>query len=251
MCVWGGGRSAAEGTGAAVPTLEEHPSTWYRASEEDFLAYVGKAPGFWPVDKPAGVTSRAVVDAVWKHVGGAKAGHTGTLDPFATGVLVVAVGRALKFIRYAEEWTKEYEGTVLFGLSTDTWDATGRAIRRQEAPDVERERVESVLSEMKGYVDQPTPPVSAARYGGRRLYELAREGEFHMPKRRVRIDSMSILRFYPPRLDLRVECGRGTYIRSIAWVLGEAVGCGAVLERLRRLREGPFALRHCLPVPIA
>ena len=234
-----------------MPTLEDHPSTWYRAREEDFLACVGKVPGFWPVDKPAGMTSRAVVDTVRKHVGGVKAGHTGTLDPFATGVLVVAVGKALKFVRFAEEWTKEYEGTVLFGLSTDTWDATGKVMRRQEAPDLERERIEAVLSGMKGYVEQPTPPVSAAKYGGRRLYKLAREGEFHMLKRRVHIDSVSVLRFHPPRLDIRVECGRGTYIRSIAWALGEALHCGAVLECLRRLREGPFALRHCLSVPFA
>lgn len=232
-----------------MPSIEDHPSTWYRASDEDFLAYSGKVPGFWPVDKPAGMTSRRAVDAVRKHLGVHKAGHTGTLDPPATGVLVVAVEKALKVVRYAETWSKTYEGTVLFGLRTDTWDTSGKVLEEQDASGLSRGEIEEFLNGMRGYVEQATPPVSAVRHGGKRLYELARKGEYHSPMRRVRIDAVEIIDFKPPRLDFRIECGRGTYVRSIAWALGERIGCGAVLESLRRTREGPFDASLCIAVP--
>lgn len=229
-------------------TLDLHPSCWHRAGDDDYRAHIGKAPGFWPLDKPAGVTSRQLVEALRRRLGVRKAGHSGALDPLATGVLLVAVERALKVLRYAEGWSKEYEGSIRLGIATDTWDTSGRVLLEREPPATSAAELEELLAGMCGYVWQPTPPVSAARYGGERLYELARRGEYHAPKRQVRIDSIRLLAYAPPLVHLRIQCGRGTYVRSIAWLLGEALGCGAALASLRRLREGPFRIEHCLPL---
>ncbi|MBN1807674.1 MAG: tRNA pseudouridine(55) synthase TruB [Planctomycetes bacterium] len=226
-------------------TLLDHPDKWYKAVPGDFIALRGSVPGFFPVDKPPGVTSRRVTDALRKKVGAGKAGHTGTLDPFATGVLVVAVDAALKVIKYSRDWDKVYEGTVLLGFHTDTYDMTGRILERSAVVDVSREAVEGALAGFVGEITQGTPPVSAARVGGRRLYEHARNNRRLSPPRVVTVHSLEITGWNPPRLKIRVRCGSGTYIRSIAHEMGQVLGTGAALEELKRVREGPFCIEDC------
>jgi tRNA pseudouridine55 synthase len=216
------------------------------AGYEDFLALKGKIPGFFPVDKPAGRTSRDVVDIVMQTLGVDKAGHTGTLDPFATGVLVIATGKASKVLKYTEDWDKEYEGTVLLGVETDTYDTTGNVVAEMGVPVLTEEIVSKALERFVGEIVQYTPPVSAAKVRGMRLYERARRGERLSPPRIVTIHSIEVMAFRLPRITLRVHCGRGTYVRSVAHELGLALGTVGALESLRRTREGPFEVKDCI-----
>jgi len=229
-----------------VPTLCDRPDAWYKAEDRDFLALLGRTPGFWPVDKPAGMTSNTASNAVRRAANARRAGHTGTLDPFATGVLVVALDEALRIVKYSERWDKEYEGTILLGVETDSYDISGKVVRERSAAGVCEDAVRETLGRFIGEIVQKTPPVSAARVRGKRLYERARSGERLAPPRIVTIHSIEVTHVELPRVDVRIRCGRGTYIRSVAHELGDTLGSGAVLESLRRTREGPFTLEHCL-----
>jgi tRNA pseudouridine55 synthase len=187
--------------------------------------------GLLIVDKPAGPTSHDVVARVRAALGGVRTGHTGTLDPLATGVLVLAIGNATRLCRYLES-TKEYLATVLLGVETDTLDVTGTVVRRSDA-----------CSTLEGEVEQTPPMFSAVRSNGTRLYHLARKGVSVARRRRtVSISAVEVLDYDPPRVRIRVACSAGTYVRVIASTLGEKLGCGACLEALTRTRAGPFTL---------
>lgn len=178
-----------------------------------------------------------------------KVGHTGTLDPSATGVLVLALGQATKFIPFLDESEKEYVVTLRLGVATDTHDADGRVVGTCEVPDLTREEIEEVCRRFEGEVLQRPPAFSAVHYRGRRSYELARMGEApDLPPRRVRIGRIEVLDFLPPKVWLKVVCSKGTYIRALARDMGEALGCGAHVEALVRTRSGPFGLEGAVPL---
>jgi tRNA pseudouridine55 synthase len=197
--------------------------------------------GILVVDKPGGMTSRAVVDQVARLVGRAKVGHAGTLDPLASGVLVVCVGSATRLVEDIQGLPKSYRTVVRLGARSDTLDADGQ-IEVADDPSVpSRDDVAAAVAPLVGDVDQMPPEYSALKIGGRRAYDLARAGRsFELAPRRVRIDQIEVLRYEWPHLELEIDCGSGTYIRSIARDLGEVLGCGGLVEVLVRTRIGPF-----------
>ncbi len=204
--------------------------------------------GLVVVDKPAGWTSHDVVARLRRIYGLRRVGHAGTLDPDATGVLLVGFGRATRLLRFLTETGKVYRGEVGFGVATDTLDAAGAETARDAMPALTREQLEAVLPRFLGTIAQIPPMVSAVKVDGRRLHERARQGEIvERAPRAVRIDRIEIEGFTTgdfPRAQLLVECGSGTYIRSLAADLGEAVGGCAHLAWLRRLRVGPFPVEE-------
>ncbi len=194
------------------------------------------------VDKPGGLTSRDVVNRVQGCLPrGTRIGHTGTLDPLATGVLVLCVGQATRLTEYVQDMDKVYHTMFRLGVRSDTDDADGTVQPVAEAPVPDRAAVEKALSEFVGDIEQIPPAYSAAKVSGRRAYDLARRGnEVALSSRRVHIDDITVLAYEYPRLEVEVRCGKGTYIRSLARDLGERLGCGAIVEMLRRTRVGPF-----------
>ena len=199
--------------------------------------------GLLVVDKPQGLTSRAVVDRAQRWFPrGTRVGHTGTLDPLATGVLVLCVGMATRLTEYVQEMAKTYRAAVLLGARSDTDDAEGTITSVPVAQPLELAAVKKVLAEFIGDVAQVPPAYSAAKVTGRRAYDLARHGEeVSLSVRPVRIDAIDVLAYAYPRLEIEVRCGKGTYIRSLARDLGERLGCGGLIESLRRTHVGPFA----------
>lgn len=193
------------------------------------------------VDKPAGMTSHDVVARVRRILGTRQVGHFGTLDPFATGVLPLGVGKATRFSRFYLKSRKAYEGTIRFGFSTDTYDATGQASSDAITPNLDRVTLEKVVREFTGRLMQTPPPFSAKRVQGTRAYELARR---HEPVRlapvEVDIYALEILGIDADRLRFAVECSGGTYVRSIAHDIGQKLGCGAHLAGLRRTAVAEF-----------
>lgn len=199
--------------------------------------------GFIVVDKPAGMTSHGVVAAVRRIVGQKKAGHTGTLDPFATGVLPVALGEGTKAIPFLDEGEKEYRAVMRLGVATDTQDYTGTVLREGNWQQVLAEDVKRVCSRFVGKIMQLPPMFSALKRDGVPLYRLARRGEVvEREPRQVDIMSLDILDIDLPLVTFEVRCSRGTYVRTLAHDIGEALGCGACLTELRRTRSGPFTL---------
>ena len=215
---------------------------------DDAAGQGGATDGLVVVDKPAGWTSHDVVARLRRIYGQRRVGHAGTLDPDATGVLLVGLGRATRLLRFLTETGKVYRGEVAFGVATDTLDAAGTETARQAMPEVTQEGLQAVLPRFVGTISQVPPMVSAIKVEGRRLHERARAGEIvERAPRTVRIDRIEIEAFTPgdwPRAQLLVECGSGTYIRSLAADLGEAAGGCAHLAWLRRLRVGPFPVEE-------
>lgn len=198
--------------------------------------------GFLVVDKPAGLTSHDVVARLRRAVGGGKVGHAGTLDPFATGVLVVCLGRATRLAEWATGTDKRYRAEIVLGVETDTYDLTGEVIATAPV-EAERAMVASALTSFVGTIDQRPPAFSAIQVGGRRLYDLARRGEaVEVTPRRVTIHRLDLIEWSPPRLTVDLTCSKGTYVRSLAHDLGAALGTGAHLTGLRRLASGDFTL---------
>ena len=204
--------------------------------------------GLVVVDKPAGWTSHDVVARLRRIYGLRRVGHAGTLDPDATGVLLVGLGRATRLLRFLTETGKVYRGEIAFGVATDTLDAAGTETARVPMPAVTAADLEAVLGRFLGSIAQIPPMVSAVKVDGRRLHERARAGEVvERAPRTVQIDRISVESFTPgefPRAQVVVECGSGTYIRSLAADLGEALGGCAHLAWLRRLRVGPFPVEE-------
>lgn len=203
---------------------------------------MSQAEGLVVVYKPGGVTSHDVVDGVRRILGTKKVGHAGTLDPMAQGVLVLGVGRATRLLRYLSGLDKEYEGTGVLGVETDTLDADGEVVRTADV-DVSRETLDKAMGALVGEIDQVPPAYSAVKVGGERLYKSARRGEaVEAEPRPVRVDAFELTRFEPPEFDFTVRCSTGTYVRSLVADVGAAVGPGAHLARLVRTRVGPFGL---------
>jgi tRNA pseudouridine55 synthase len=202
--------------------------------------------GFLNIAKPKGVTAHDVVNSARKILGIKQVGHAGTLDPLATGVLPLAVGKATRLLRFLSG-DKVYLAEIKLGLKTTTDDITGDAISQSEAMP-EKESVVELLRTFIGEQMQVPPIYSAIHLDGKRLYELARRGEApeEVPSRPVRIDSIEVVSFAAPLLTVRVSCSAGTYIRSIARDVGDKLGCGACLNNLVREQAGPFSLSHAM-----
>jgi len=199
------------------------------------------------VDKPKGPTSHDIVSAVRRFLKVKRVGHTGTLDPMATGVLVICLGEATKLAGYLTADDKAYETTVRLGIATDTHDAEGE-ITSERPVEVSEASVEAALATFRGQIAQVPPMYSALKKDGERLYKLAREGKVvEREPRTVQIHSLILTRFEPPELDLALVCGKGTYVRTIAHDLGELLGCGAHLSKLTRTRSGVFDLEKAVP----
>jgi len=200
--------------------------------------------GVLVVDKPAGVTSHDVVDQVRRLTGTRRVGHTGTLDPMATGVLGILLGPATRLAQFATAGEKQYWAILRLGQTTDSYDADGRIVD-EKSVDVDLEAIHSVLPRFRGAIAQLPPMVSAIRVNGKRLYEHARQGEqIQRTPRSVTIFRLAILDWVSPDLTFEVSCSAGTYVRSLAHDIGQALGCGGHLRALRRTASGPFKLEQ-------
>ncbi len=203
--------------------------------------------GFLVIDKPAGCSSHDIVNRVRRLLGTRKVGHTGTLDPFATGVLPIAVGEGTKAIPFLDEGEKQYQATVQLGLATDTLDITGMVLREAACSSVREAALLQAMASLTGDIEQIPPMFSAIKQGGQPLYKLARKGvEVERVARRVTIHHFALDVFEPPLARVTVRCSRGTYIRSLADDLGRLLGSGACLAELRRTMSGPFRLEQAL-----
>jgi tRNA pseudouridine55 synthase len=199
--------------------------------------------GLLVIDKPGGLTSHDVVQRVRKLLGTRRVGHGGTLDPDATGVLLVAVGRATRFFPYLSKADKTYEGTIRLGFATDTYDASGQAASAPCPVTAGRDDVVAAMKAFEGAILQTPPRFSAKKRGGTPVYKLARaDEEFTLAPSRVTVSRFSLVEYRPPDIAFSVACSAGTYIRSLAHDLGRNLGCGAHLASLRRTAVGPYTL---------
>jgi tRNA pseudouridine55 synthase len=199
------------------------------------------------VDKPEGPTSHDVVDRVRRAFGVRRVGHTGTLDPFATGVLPVCIGKATRLASILSAGAKAYEATIRLGFATSTDDRTGTPLGPPQPVAVTREAAEAVCSRFVGELDQVPPAYSAKRVGGERLYELARRGARAVPKPyRVTVFALELRRVGGETLEIGVRCSAGTYIRALARDIGEALASGGHLSALRRTWSAGFGLEHAV-----
>lgn len=206
--------------------------------------------GILNVNKPAGKTSLEVVELVRRLSGQRRVGHAGTLDPRATGVLPICLGQATRVISFLVDTPKIYQAQIQLGISTDTYDAEGRATQRADPSHITKEEVEGVLPSLCGSIRQKPPMYSALKHRGKRLYELARAGiEVEREEREAEVFRLEMVAWQPPLFTVEVECGKGTYIRSLAHDLGQALGCGAHLRELVRLKSGPFHIGDGLTIP--
>ena len=207
----------------------------------------GSPDGVLLVDKPAGITSTRALALAKRALGSLKAGHTGTLDPFATGLLPLVFGEATKFSRFLIDSDKSYVATLRLGATTTTGDTEG-AIVRQSPVSCSLKEIETVSRELIGISTQIPPMHSAVRVQGQRLYDLARQGvEIAREPRAIRIDFLEIREFFGEKLVISVKCSKGTYIRTLAETLGERLGCGAYLTGLRRTAAGAFHIDDAAP----
>ncbi len=203
--------------------------------------------GILNVDKPAGMTSHDVVDAIRRAAGQRKVGHAGTLDPMATGVLLVCLGQATRVAEYLMAGRKHYRATIVLGTSTDTYDVEGEIIASSGPTDFSRAEIEAALACFVGCIEQVPPMYSAIKRDGRPLYELARQGQtVEREPRRVEIDQIKLLDWTPPSFIVEVICSPGTYIRSLAHDLGQHLGSGAYLATLVRMASGQFTLEEAV-----
>jgi tRNA pseudouridine55 synthase len=201
------------------------------------------------VDKPPGWTSHDVVNRTRRIAQTKKVGHLGTLDPLATGVLPLVIGRATRLAQFYARSDKIYEGVVRFGWATDTYDADGAPVSEKAEPALDASRIEGYLESFRGEIMQTPPPVSAKRVEGRRAYELARKSvRVELEPVKVHIYELTLLDIDGPAVRLRAHCSAGTYLRSIAHDLGKLAGCGAHLCELRRLASGEFEIAQARTV---
>ncbi|MBP8997749.1 MAG: tRNA pseudouridine(55) synthase TruB [Anaerolineaceae bacterium] len=204
--------------------------------------------GVLVVDKPVGMTSHDVVQVIRKGCNIRRAGHTGTLDPRASGVLVVLIGPAVRLSEYVSASDKRYQAVIMLGTTTDTYDADGRTL--SSAPvDVTEEQFNAELQKFVGQIEQVPPPYSAVKVQGRKAYEMARKGEpVELEPRLINVYSLELLEWAPPEVVIDVSCSSGTYVRSLVNDLGARLGCGATLTGLRRTKSGRFTLRDAVPL---
>jgi len=200
------------------------------------------------IDKPIGMTSHDVVQVVRKGTNIRRAGHTGTLDPRASGVLVILVGPAVRLSEYVSASDKRYQAVIQLGTTTDTYDADGRVLSTTSV-DISEKQFDDVLQSFVGEIEQVPPPYSSIKVKGRHAYDMARNGEeVDLDPRKINVYNLELLEWAPPEAVIDVFCSSGTYVRSLAHDLGEKLGCGAHLIGLRRTRSGRFTLRDAVPL---
>lgn len=201
------------------------------------------------LDKPVDWTSFDVVNKLRGMTKVKKVGHAGTLDPFATGLLLICFASATKQVNQLMELEKEYQGTFELGAETDSHDVTGKIVAQHPVPDLSREHIESAAKKYRGEILQTPPMFSALKRDGKKLYELARQGkEVELAARPVKVYAFDILAVSLPEIRFRIACSRGTYIRAIARDLGRDLGCGAFLKTLRRTRVGAYMVADALSI---
>ena len=206
--------------------------------------------GILNINKPGGRTSFSIVAMVRRLSGEQRVGHAGTLDPLATGVLPVCLGRATRVIEFLVNTTKAYRAEIELGVATDTYDASGKITQAEDSTGINRRQLESALTSYRGLIEQTPPMYSAVKYQGKPLYKLARAGiNIERKSRQVRIHRLELIDWQPPIITIEVVCGKGTYIRSLAHDLGQTLGCGAHLKSLVRLRCGFFNIKDAVPLP--
>jgi tRNA pseudouridine55 synthase len=200
-------------------------------------------------NKKAGITSYSALDELREVLKVRKMGHCGTLDNFASGLLLVCMGQALKVVQFLENLDKEYLAKIRLGVSTDTYDFQGKILSSLSNLNLDENRVRKVIESFRGQIWQAPPPYSALKYQGKRLSDYARAGTpVTKEPRKVRINSIEILKLFLPFVDLRISCSKGTYIRSLAQDIGSRLNCGAHLTSLTRIRVGPFKLQNALDI---
>ncbi len=215
--------------------------------ERDHLKNV--VSGVLVIDKPIGLTSHDVVQIIRRGTGIRRAGHTGTLDPRASGVLVVLVGPAVRLSEYVSAADKRYQATIRLGSSTDTYDSEGEVTDTAPLNGISEDSFLDVLNSFVGEIEQIPPPYSAVKVKGRKAYEMARKGEeVELEPRKIQVYSLDVLEWAPPEVVVDVYCSSGTYVRSLANDLGKALGTGAHLIGLRRTKSGRFTLRDAVPL---
>jgi tRNA pseudouridine55 synthase len=199
------------------------------------------------LDKPAHITSQQAVAQVKRLLGAKKAGHAGTLDPIATGVLIVCLNEATKITRFLSELDKEYVFQLKLGERTDTFDSTGRIIEKKDPGSIQIEDINSILSRFAGCIQQTPPMYSAVKIGGECLYKLARKGiSIDRPERSVQIYHLELISFHPPYVNSKVVCSKGTYIRTLCDEIGNALGTGAHMTALTRTMVGSFKIEDAI-----
>ena len=218
-------------------------------SEESQFDVKNAISGVLVVDKPVGLTSHEVVQIIRHGTNIRRAGHTGTLDPRASGVLIVLIGPAVRLSEYVSASDKRYQAIIRLGATTDTFDADGRFTSKDEIPEITEEQFETTLKTFVGEIIQTPPPYSAVKVHGRPAYDMAREGEeVQLEPRKIQVYSLELLEWAPPEAVIDVYCSSGTYVRSLANDLGDKLGCGAYLTGLRRTKSGRFTLRDAVPL---
>jgi tRNA pseudouridine55 synthase len=204
--------------------------------------------GVLVVDKPVGLTSHDVVQIIRKGTNIRRAGHTGTLDPRASGVLVILIGPAVRLSEYVSASDKRYQAIIRLGTTTDTYDADGH-ITSSAPVNITETQFENTLKQFIGEIEQIPPPYSAVKVKGRKAYEMARDGEeVDLQPRKIQVYNLELLEWAPPEAVIDVYCSSGTYVRSLAHDLGKTLGCGAYLVGLRRTKSGRFTLRDAVPL---
>ncbi len=204
--------------------------------------------GVLVIDKPVGLTSHDVVQVIRKGTNIRRVGHTGTLDPRASGVLVVLVGPAVRLSEYVSASDKRYQAIMRLGATTDTYDEEG-SVMSSSPVEITEEQFETALKQFIGEIEQVPPPYSAVKVNGKKAYEMAREGEeVELAPRIINVYNLELLEWAPPEAVIDVYCSSGTYVRSLANDLGKSLGCGAHLVGLRRTKSGRFTLRDAVPL---
>lgn len=205
--------------------------------------------GILVVDKPQGMTSHDVVDFIRKKFAFKKVGHAGTLDPMATGVLVVLIGKFTKSSQTFISDDKEYEGELTLGAVSDTGDAWGKVEKTGKDVAFTSEEIKDAFNKFAGESEQFPPMYSAVKHNGRKLYELARKGlSVEVAPRKIVIKNIEVLQVFLPSISFRLTCSKGTYVRQIAIDIGKALGCGGHLSRLRRTRSGKFNITNAVTI---
>ena len=203
--------------------------------------------GILVINKPQGLTSHDVVSFIRTRLKTRRVGHAGTLDPLATGVLIILLGKSTKLFDKFSSYDKGYEATLRLGMTTDTADIRGSIIREAPYDKITEQQAHEVFKRFTGDIAQIPPMYSAVKINGKRLYKLARKGiEVKRPARRINIRTLNIIDFSPPDIKFYLECSKGTYVRKLAEDVGEALGCGGCISQINRTRVGPFSIKDSL-----
>jgi tRNA pseudouridine55 synthase len=199
------------------------------------------------IDKPSGITSHDVVSRVRRRFNMRRVGHAGTLDPLATGVLVILLGKSTKLFDKFVAFDKAYGATLRLGTQTTSADITGQVIEQKPFEDITVQQIKETFEGFVGEIEQFPPMVSAVKFKGERLYKLARKGlVVERTARRIRIDSLTLVEFKLPEVKFYLECSKGTYVRTIAEDVGQRLGCGACITQIQRTKVGPFRIEDAV-----